>query len=156
VVKGFSIPEVLVVTVVMGLIAAIAYPLLSRARARVDVSAAREAFSSSHSLARQVAAQYGRLCRLHLDPNENRFWVTVDTSTVPGLQRLDTVRPIVDVGRQFGGVRVEGRQMTFCFDPHARATARSDCDLPNATVVFRLRSVTDTVTISRLGRLRRR
>ncbi len=155
-VKGFSLPEVLVVVLVIGLLAMIAFPLLSTARARVDVSAAREAFSASHSLARQVAAQYGRLCKLHLDPIENRFWVTVDTSTVPGLQRLDTVRPIVNVAEQFGGVRVESRPVTFCFDPRGLATARSDCDLPNATVVFRRGSVVDTVTISRLGRLLRR
>ena len=155
-VRGFSIPEALVVAVVIGLLAVIAFPLLSRARARVDVSAAREAFSASHSLARQVAGQYGRLCKLHLDPIENRFWVTVDTSTVPGLQRLDTVRHIVNVDEQFGGVRVESRQVTFCFDPRGLATARGDCDLPNATVVFRRGRVADTVTISRLGRLLRR
>ena len=155
-VRGFSIFEVLVVVVVLGLVAGIAFPLLSKARARVDVAAAREAFSASHSLARQVAGQYGRLCRLHLDPSSNRFWVTVDTSTVPGLQRVDTVRPVVRVADQHGGVRVEGRRMTFCFDPRGLATARGDCDLPNATLVFRRGGVADTVTISRLGRLLRR
>lgn len=155
-VRGFSLPEALVVAAVIGLLAVIAFPLLSGARARVDVSAAREAFSASHSLARQVAGQYGHLCKLHLDPIENRFWVTVDTSTVPGLQRLDTVRPIVNVDEQFGGVWVESRQATFCFDPRGLATARGDCDLPNATVVFRRGRVADTVTISRLGRLLRR
>ncbi|MEE9132712.1 MAG: GspH/FimT family pseudopilin [Gemmatimonadota bacterium] len=154
--RGFSLAEVLLVVVVLGVLAAIAFPGLVRARARVDVAAAREAFASTHALARQVAAQYGRLCKLHLDPNGNRFWVTTDTSSVPGRQVLDTIRPLVNVGAQFGGVRVEARPATFCFDPRGLATARGDCDLPNATVVFRRGGVADTVTISRLGRLLRR
>ena len=155
-VRGFSLPEIVVVVSVIGLLTLIAFPLLSKARARVDVSAAREAFSASHALARQVAGQYGRLCRLHLDPTGNRFWVTVGTSTVPGVQRFDTVRTVVKLSEQFGGVRMESRPLTLCFDPRGLATARGQCDLPNATVVFRQGRVVDTVTISRLGRLLRR
>ncbi len=153
---GFSLAEALFVTAAIGLAALIAFPSLVRARARVDVAAAREAFTATHFLARQVAAQYGRLCRLHLDPRGNRFWLTVDTAHVAGLEVLDTVQPVVQVDGQFGGVQIDAAPHTFCFDARGLATARADCDLPNATIVFRRGAVADTVAISRLGRLYRR
>jgi len=153
---GFSLMEALFAMAIMGVVLAIAFPRLVRARARVDVAAASGAFGSAHSLARQVAGQYGRPGRLHLDPNGNSFWITIDTSSLPGLQILDTIRPVVDIDRQFGGVRVHAKPKTFCFDPRGLPTARGTCDLPNATIVFRRGSVADTVTISRLGRLLRR
>jgi type II secretory pathway pseudopilin PulG len=148
--------EVLVAISAMGVLALVAVPRLASALARADVSAAREAFAASHTMARQVAVQYGRLSKFHLDPQRNSFWVTADTSSVPGLQVLDTIQEVVDVGERFGGVRLEARRQTFCFHPSGLATALGNCDLPNATVLFRRGSVVDTVTISRLGRLRKR
>ncbi len=153
---GFSLAEMLMVIVALGALLLVMSASMARGRARIDVAAAREAFAATHALARQVAAQYGRLCRLHLDPDGNRFWVTADTSTVPGVAMLDTVQPLVRVSERFGGVRIEAEPRVFCFDPRGLATARSDCDLPNATVVFRRGDVADTVTISRQGRVLRR
>jgi len=153
---GSSLMEITLVLGAFGVLAMIAFPSLSRARAKVEVAAARRAFAAAQALARQVASQYGRLSTLHLDPQANRFWVTIDTSSIIGVEVVDTVQAAVDVGGRFAGVVVEGAPRRLCFDPRGLATARGDCDLPNATVVFRSGAVADTVTISRLGRLLKR
>ncbi len=154
--KAFSLLELLLVIALFALLGLIALPRIARARAAAEVAAARRAFAAAHALARQVAAQYGGLSRLHLEPVSGRVWVTVDTSAVPGITVLDTVGPVLDIDGSFASVRVEGRPRTLCFDPRGLGTARGNCDLPNATLVFRLGGLADTLTISRLGRLIKR
>jgi len=154
--RGTTLAELAVVLVVLGAVLLIALPGLARARARVEVALARERFATVHALARQISVQYGRIARLRLDPLGGRAWVTVDTSTRAGLAVLDTLGWVALAGREVGGVQLEAAPRTFCFDPRGLATARGDCDLPNATLVFRCGAVADTITVSRLGRLLRR
>jgi type II secretory pathway pseudopilin PulG len=154
--EGISLVEIAVVLVVLGAVLVIALPSLARARARVEVMAARENFTTLHALARQISAQYGRISRLHVDPGGGRVWVTVDTSSQAGSEVRDTIGEIWITGGEAGGVWLEGKPRTICFDPRGLATARGDCDLPNATLVFRCGAVADTITISRLGRVLRR
>lgn len=155
--KGVSLAELAVVLVVLGVVLLIALPTLGRARARVEVIVARESFATLHALARQISVQYGRISRLHLDPGGGRAWVTVDTSSQTGIEVLDTIGSIALSGGEVGGgVQLEATPRTFCFDPRGLATARGDCDLPNATLVFRCGAIADTITVSRLGRLLRR
>ncbi len=155
--KGISLTELAVVVVVLGVVLLIALPSLARARARVEVMAARENFMTLHALARQISVQYGRISKLHVDPGGGRLWVTVDTSSGPGPEAVDTIGGVALSGGEVdGGVRLEGTPRTLCFDPRGLATARGDCDLPNATLVFRCGAVADTITVSRLGRVLRR
>lgn len=155
--EGVSLVEVAVVVVVLGIVLLIALPSLARTRARVGVMVARENFATLHALARQISIQYGRISKLHVDPGSGRVWVTVDTSRRAAVQVLDTIGEIsVSGGEVGGGVRLEGAPRTICFDPRGLATARGDCDLPNATLVFRCGAVADTITVSRLGRVLRR
>jgi prepilin-type N-terminal cleavage/methylation domain-containing protein len=151
--RGYSLVELVVVLVLIGSLGLAAYPALVRARARAEVAAAREAFASTHSMARQLAARFGRVSRLRLEPAANRFWLVVDTASLPGVTALDTVGGIVAIGERFAGVWVDGEARTFCFDARGLATARGDCSLPNATLVFRRGDLADTLTVSRLGRL---
>ncbi|NIW38060.1 MAG: hypothetical protein GWN32_16705 [Gemmatimonadetes bacterium] len=147
--------EALVVLVVLGVLVTLGYPAWAGFRVRLSVAAASDALAASHALGRQVAAQYGRLSRLHLDPVEDRFWVTIDTAAGWDTGREDTIGPVVHVRDEFDGVEIDGPARLICFDPRGVATPRGDCDLPNTTLVLRRGRVADTVTISRLGRLRR-
>lgn len=152
---GFSLVEMLLVVAVLGILAAITFPAVARTWARAEAEAARNAFVAGHSLARQVAGQYGGLGKLHLDTARNVFWVTVDTSTIPDLQAEDTIGPPVYVGDRFGGVRMRTGRRLLCFHPGGLGTAAGGCDLPNATIVFGRGSVAETLTVSRLGRVRK-
>ncbi|UCC73383.1 MAG: hypothetical protein JSV86_02115 [Gemmatimonadota bacterium] len=154
--RGTSLAEVVIVLVTLAALLLIAVPSLARARSRVELAAARQAFASAHAMARQIAAQYGRISRLHLDPGGRRFWVAVDTSSRIGVEALDTIIYVTLGGAGSSGVEVEAAPRTLCFDPRGLATSRGDCDLPNHTVVLRHGDLADTVTISRLGRLLRR
>jgi Tfp pilus assembly protein FimT len=153
--RGFSFVELVSIVAILALLALIALPALARSRARANVTAAKNAFAATLALARQSAVQYGRLARLHLDPEINAFWVTVDTGTFLNAPRIDTVGPLIGVTDRFGGVEIDATDVTICFDPRGLATPRADCDLPNTTIVFRRGNAVDTVTLSRLGRLRR-
>lgn len=154
--NGFSLVEVTVLTALIGILAFVTLPKLGQARARAAVRAARDAFAAAHSHAREAAFRYGRVARLHVDPESGRFWVTVDTGSQPNVAALDTLHEVVTVPERFGGVELQGRPQVFCFDPRGLATAGAGCGLQNATVVFRAAGVSDTVIISRLGRLRKR
>ncbi len=152
--RGFTLLEAVLVVVVLGLLRGIATPYLIEAHARAQLSAARTAFTASHGLARQVAEQYGRISKLHIDPIENSFWVTVDTTALPwGGTGEDTVEEVVHVGEVFAGVRIEANRGLLCYDPRGLGTAIEECELPNATIVLQSRSYTDSLTISRAGRL---
>ncbi|HSG82772.1 MAG TPA: type II secretion system protein [Gemmatimonadota bacterium] len=153
--RGYTIAEVLLALGIMAVLVSVAVPALARSRARVNVAAARDAFAATCALAQQAAAQYGRLSRLYLDPDADRFWVTVDTAVRRGTVPVDTVGPLVGLKPSFGGVQLDGARRTICFDPRGFATARGDCDLPNATIVFSRGGIADTVTLSRLGRVSR-
>lgn len=154
--NGFSLVEVAFLAALIGTLVLVTLPRLGQARARAAVRAARDAFAAAHSLAREAAVRHGRVARLHLEPESGRFWVTADTGSRPGVAAVDTLYEVVRVRERFGGVHVQGRAQVFCFDPRGLATARAGCGLQNATVIFRAMGVSDTVTISRLGRLRKR
>lgn len=154
--NGFSLVEVTLLAALIGTLAVMTLPRLGQARARAAVRGARDAFTAAHSLAREAAARYGRMTRLHLEPDSGRFWVTADTSSRPDVVVVDTLQAVLSVGERFPGVHMQGRAQVFCFDPRGVATARAGCGLQNATVVFQAMGIADTLTISRLGRLRKR
>lgn len=153
---GFSLPEVVLVSLAIALLAAIALPRLAATLARAKVAAARDVFSAVHGLARQIPAQYGRISKFHIDPEGNRFWVTVEADSTAGAATQDTVGPLLDLSSRFRGVTIKSNRRMICYNVRGLGTALGECELPNATVVFSLGAMERSVTISRAGRLLKR
>src|SRR5690348_677062 len=75
--SGFSLVELLIVVVVIGIMVSIANPALARARSRAALSSATARFSRTVGVARQAAILRGK--RSHFKMTDGLVWVTVDT-----------------------------------------------------------------------------
>lgn len=146
--RGFTVVEITVVLTVATLIMAIAGPPLVRIHKRAQLRQAVDSLAASHSLARATAIQTGAIAELHIDPAGDQHWVQVDTganavaTTVGGIVR-------------FKRGDLSSNRTLLCFDPRGMPTSTGACDPPDATVVFRLLDLRDTLTITGLGRISR-
>jgi prepilin-type N-terminal cleavage/methylation domain-containing protein len=79
--SGFSLIELLIVVVVIGIMVSMAMPALGRARVRASLSSATARFSRTVGVARQAAILRGK--RSHFRMTDGVVWVTVDTGSTP-------------------------------------------------------------------------
>src|SRR5919197_6696157 len=78
--RGFTVPEMLMVVVIVSVLMAIGVPKLTTTFQGRSVATAADQFVLAHSLARSTALRYGRQAQLHVDTVAGRLWVDVDTS----------------------------------------------------------------------------
>jgi prepilin-type N-terminal cleavage/methylation domain-containing protein len=140
--RGFSLLELVVVLSVTGTLLAIAVPPLVRWRASLAVHEASGEVISFYHTARYAALLRATRVRLEFGPDTLKavYEGTSADSTFlirPGPSRLDVAltatRPVIEIA------------------PNGLGWGAA-----NTTLVFRRGSVADTLTTSRLGRLRRR
>jgi prepilin-type N-terminal cleavage/methylation domain-containing protein len=148
--RGFTLMEMALVVVIIGVVAAFAIPGLGDAVARRSVVAAADEFVLTHSLARVSAIRYGRRSELHIDTLVSRFWVTVDTN---GSGIRDTVGILHDLTT--GGVRTTSNRTLLCFDARGLPVTTGTCEPGDARVVFARWGTTDTVVVATLGKVLR-
>lgn len=133
---------------VIALMLGLSFPLVSALAGRFKVGSARDVFVNTYARARAVAVQFGREARLKIDMANSRFWVEVDTGIPPALA-TDTVGPIVDVTRDYGGVTMYSPKEKLCFDARGLAYSGSDgCETHDALITFSRMDRTDTVQLS--------
>lgn len=138
--KGFSLIELLLVIVILGLAALIIVPTAERPLARITVGEEAQRLARAHVRARMLALTSGRVAVLHLRP---------DSLTIGLVEGHDTVPQWRESGPATRGVLLTGPEHSILVGPTAMGFGVS-----NGTWTVGYHGVSRSVVISRLGRLR--
>ncbi len=139
--RGFTLPELLSVLGIMGVLAAIVVPPLGRILDQATVREGVERFASVYAITREMAMSRGTLARLELDRARRAGTVSVQRAA----PAWDTV-----AAYPLGAADLSCSNCTVIFNPLGLGYGTS-----NTRVVFSRGSAADTVTASRTGRLKR-
>lgn len=139
--RGFTLPELLSVMGIVGILVAIVTPPLGRVLDQAAVYEGVERFAALFATTRQLAMSRGTLARLELDGGRR----TASLSVRRDAQAWDTVATY-----PLGTADLTCSTCTLVFSPIGIGYGTS-----NSRVVFSRGLSADTVTTSRTGRLKR-
>ncbi len=139
--RGFSLPELLTVMSIVGVLLSIVTPPLGRALDQAAVHEGVTRFASAHATARQLALSRSTLSRLQV----SRVLKTATLSVKRTATKWDTVAVY-----PLGSATIACSNPTMTFYPIGLGYGAS-----NTRIVFTRGAAADTVTTSRTGRLRR-
>ena len=154
-IRGLTLLELVMVMLVIAVILGLTLPLASALAGRFKVGSARDVFVNTYARTRAVAVQFGREGRLHIRADQSEFWVEVDTG-VPGAVATDTIGPMVNVRKEYGGVAMFSPKQQLCFDSRGLAYSAGACEPHDAIIVFSRMGRADTVQLSLGGTVIRR
>jgi prepilin-type N-terminal cleavage/methylation domain-containing protein len=136
--QGLSLPELVLVLALGGILLSVAVPPLSAALDRVEVATAAAQIASAHQRARIMAITRSQVVVLSVDSAS----ITIRPRNDPSLL---WARP----GPAASGVRLTGPGRQFTLSPEGFSLG-----LSNATMRLHRGSATRSVIVSRLGRVR--
>jgi len=139
---GTTLPELVVVTLIIGVMASIITPPVRRTLDRIAVVGAAQRFSTIHETAR--ASAIARATAVRYEVGRDAPVVALAVRKPNGA--WDTLGVW-----SLGQVRVESGQRTVTFNPLGLGSGAS-----NTTVIFSRGQAAETLTVSRTGRLRRK
>lgn len=149
--RGFTLVEVILVLVVIGVLAGFALPAMSRIRTRAAIQNGRAAVASALATARSAATRWGRSTVLRIDVVDDVVWVVVDTSF--GGSGGDTlVLGRFDL-RADMGLDLASDRAALCFDSRGVGTTGSACPATGARLILRHGGTADTLLVNAAGRL---
>lgn len=136
--RAFTLPELMLVLAVAGVLLGFAIPRLSSALDRVEVQAAASHIAAAHQRARLMALTRAQVLVLSVAPAE----LTIR-------RRGETVPLWSFPGPETSRVALAGPSRQFVFSPEGLTQG-----LSNATLRLTRGAATRTVVVSRLGRIR--
>ena len=142
--SGFTLLELLVVVVIIGLISMLAFPRIKEAFQASALSGARARVVTVYSAARAVAVETNRPVRMHF--NGNTIWVTATPRfSTSGSGTADTVGAVQSVYGIYG-VTVNSTVDSLMLDPRGLG-------MNGASIILSNGHGADTVTITGFGRV---
>jgi prepilin-type N-terminal cleavage/methylation domain-containing protein len=151
--RGFTLLEMMIVLLIVGLLFAIAIRPLNTQRRKLNARSARVAASQGLALARSASIARGCVARFHLNvtatPN-SKMWVTVCKATTIGRvgAAIDTLGRIDTLSGRFG-VTVSGTSDSVSYDARGFSVGYT-----SAAYAFRAGTgARDSLTVSPMGRV---
>lgn len=142
--RGFTLVEILIVVVLIGIMLAVGIPYFRTGTLKGDLRSGADAIASLHSVAKQTAIQRGRTARLVMDATANTVVVVATNAAGTG---LDTVGRVENLNDRYG-VTFTTTTPTLIFTPRGIGAETS-----GTTIIVSKQSFSDTLTISAAGRL---
>jgi len=140
---GFSLIEMLIVMVVIGLTSLIALPKMNAAFTHSNVISAKSKLASLYSIARSTAVSTGQTAILRV--NGNQVYVYARPRLKVGAGTVDTITQPTNLSTEYG-VALSGGVDSVRISPNGLG-------LDSAVIILTKSSWLDTVIISRYGRV---
>ena len=144
--KGFSTIELAIVMILIGLIAALAFPRIRGALEKQNVRSARAAAQTFVVKARAAAVQRGCRGTVQLRA-DGRVWVTVCTTAPAAGRTLDTLGPIELLGARYN-VQVAPSRDSIAFDARGMKV-----NFERVVVAFRNGAIQDSLVVNEVGKV---
>lgn len=141
--KGFTLPELMTVAAIVGVLLSISMPPLRRALDQAAVHEGMDRFAAVFATTRQLAISRNSLARLQIDRVRRTATLSVQRSLSP--KAWDTVATY-----PLGSATIVCSNPTLVFNPLGIGYGAS-----NTRIIFSRGAAADTATTSRTGRLRR-
>ena len=109
--SGFTTIEMIIVVAIIGIIALIGFPKISKTLDKTNVRSARDAVGTLAATARAAAIQRGCRGVLHFTASPSTVWVTTACPT-----KLDTVSGVLNLTTQFS-VTLSPSRDSVQYDP---------------------------------------
>lgn len=142
--NGFTLIEMLIVVVIIGLVSLISLPKLNRAFAQSNVLSAKARLTAMYSAARANAVSANQTSVLRL--NGNQVYVYAYPRRTPG-GTVDTIVRPSNLSTTYG--------VTLSGGTDSVRVASTGLGLDSAVIVLTKYSALDTLTISRYGRVQK-
>lgn len=148
---GFTVIEIVLLVVMLGVVSAIAMPSIGRIRISASIHNARSAVISAISLGRATAINYGRPATVHLDSGGDRVWVEIDTTLAGDGSVVDTLG-LFYISDELD-VDLESDSPGVCFNSQGIGTTGAECPVAGAQIILSRSGRADTVNVSPPGRI---
>ncbi|MFQ6045145.1 MAG: GspH/FimT family protein [Gemmatimonadales bacterium] len=142
--RGLTLIEILIVIVLIGLIALLAYPRIGSAVAKENLRSAKGLVGSMHAKAKATAVQRGQRTVLWFDGDK-----LVLRSRNPVSGAVDTVGSVEDLYERYGATLTpRPTRDSLVFDPRGLGTETS-----GTTIYIQKGSYSDSLVVTSIGRV---